>query len=308
MDERAATPVDARVRLLRLPLRTRARLDRHVEGLLREFALVRISEARASAGTLPARLLEVAAELDTTWAPYREQRARAMDDALAAGEEFFDAEYATTTASAPWVRRLLAVLREADEFCRSTHLLALPADRELVAFRDWLFGQVLDQLAGGPARPWAGGAGAALEERLPAAAPASPATDGGEPVAEPLVLEPLPASVGAARRWLRGVLREVGAQELEDAAELAVSEVVTNAVLHARTRFTVAVRAPAGGSLRVEVTDSSPAPVRVRRHGSAATTGRGLRVVEAVSRDWGVREPPPGAGPGKTVWFAPRPS
>ncbi|WP_432482309.1 ATP-binding protein [Kineococcus esterisolvens] len=311
------------VRLLGLPLRSRALLSRHLEGLLRELALLRIGEEQGRAGSLPRRLLELAAELQTTYAPYRAQRAQAMDDALAAGQEFFDAVYTTTTRSAEYVQRLFDGLEEADDFCRADrHLLTLPAPEELVALRRWMFGEILRQLAGGTARPWHGPvrrdepadypAPVRASDTVTATAPAPGGTD-GRLLGEPLVLDSAASAVSAARRHVRGVLRDLGAEALEEAAELGVSELVTNALLHARTTFTVAVRALPDGRLRVEVTDSSPVPVQVRRFGAAATTGRGLQLLEALSSDWGVDLPPadPGADPGavergKTVWFVPR--
>ncbi|NAZ88069.1 ATP-binding protein, partial [Kineococcus indalonis] len=125
------------------------------------------------------------------------------------------------------------------------------------------------------------------------------------PAGAPLVLDPVADAVARARRHVRRALREADAAESSTSAELAVSELVTNAVLHARTPLTVAVRAAPAGRVRVEVADASPVPLRVRRLGAAATTGRGLRVVEALSSEWGV-DPLP-AGRGKTVWFVPRP-
>ncbi|WP_432521205.1 ATP-binding protein [Kineococcus sp. SYSU DK006] len=302
-------PLDAHVRLLHLPLLLRARLNRHVEALLREFALIRIGGERGDGASLPTRLLELSVELETTYAPLRAQRAQAMEDALAAGATHFDAEYDTTTASAPYVQHLLDVLEEADAYCRTRHLLTLPAEPGLVAFRRWLFGEIVGQLAGGPARPWrdedAGEAVAA-----PGAVAAPPTGAGGpagEAVGPPLVLDPVADAVAAARRHVRSTLRRMDAEDVEEPAELAVSEVVTNAVLHARTPFAITVRASASGGVRVEVADASPAPVQVRRLGSSATTGRGLQVVASLSTDWGVEPLPAGQGPGKTVWFEPRP-
>ena len=77
-----------------------------------------------------------------------------------------------------------------------------------------------------------------------------------------------------------------------------VSEVVTNAILHARTPFVVSVDARED-AIRVAVTDESselPAP---RRYGSAQPTGRGLHIVDAIADRWGVAPAPRG----KTVWF-----
>ncbi|WP_205707058.1 ATP-binding protein, partial [Kineococcus vitellinus] len=122
----------------------------------------------------------------------------------------------------------------------------------------------------------------------------------------PLRLDPQAGAVAAARRHVRRQLRELGADALEEAAELGVSELVTNAVLHARTPFTVTVRTTPAGAVRVEVADASEAPLKERRFGLGAATGRGLRLVAAISSAWGVDPLPPGGGPGKVVWFEPR--
>lgn len=79
---------------------------------------------------------------------------------------------------------------------------------------------------------------------------------------------------------------------------LCVSEVVTNAVLHARSTTTMTVRRRAD-VLTVEVSDDDPTlPVR-RPHSTTATTGRGLRILDELTVRWGTR---PTLG-GKVVWF-----
>ncbi|GAB7191915.1 hypothetical protein NUM3379_26230 [Kineococcus sp. NUM-3379] len=125
---------------------------------------------------------------------------------------------------------------------------------------------------------------------------------------EPLSLDPMAQAVSAARRYVRRALRSIGADELEESAELGISELVTNAVLHGRTPMTITVRRTDLGRVRVEVSDMSPAPPRRRRFDLSATTGRGLRLVDSLSYDWGVDERGAGSGGGKTVWFEPRPS
>ncbi len=120
-----------------------------------------------------------------------------------------------------------------------------------------------------------------------------------------LRLDPLGEAVGAARRYVRGELARLGRPELEDSAVLAVSELVTNATIHARTPLTVVVTVEDRGTVRVTVRDFSPAPPSVRRYGVEATTGRGLRLVESVSSAWGVDEVPRDQGGGKAVWFEP---
>jgi anti-sigma regulatory factor (Ser/Thr protein kinase) len=116
-------------------------------------------------------------------------------------------------------------------------------------------------------------------------------------------LPPHPSSIGAARRFVRTALVTAGRTELLDDAELAVSEIVTNAVVHAGTRIQVEViLGPV--LLRVEVQDSSPHQPRARRYAATASTGRGLGLLNEVAADWGVR---PTEG-GKAVWFELAPS
>lgn len=114
-----------------------------------------------------------------------------------------------------------------------------------------------------------------------------------------LRLAPEPESVGLARRFVHAALMQAGRPEWVDAAELAVSEVVTNVVLHADTPANVRV-VVADTHLSVEVHDFSPAAPHLKRHTVEATTGRGLELLAAVTAQHGIRW---GDGVGKTVWF-----
>ena len=111
---------------------------------------------------------------------------------------------------------------------------------------------------------------------------------------------PEPVSAGQARRFLRSFLREHARDDLVDAAQTALSEVVTNAVLHAHTDFEVSAALLDDGVLRVEVTDRNPLLPAQRGYGEQATTGRGMQLVAAMTADCGVVSH--GAG-GKSVWF-----
>ena len=110
--------------------------------------------------------------------------------------------------------------------------------------------------------------------------------------------EPAPTSVGQARRFVTGALDEWGLTDLGEVAELLVSEVVTNAVLHGGTAVTVVVERR-GTFVNCEVIDGSNASPAVRSYDVDAATGRGLELVEALATEWGVRPEPPG----KAVWF-----
>jgi len=119
-----------------------------------------------------------------------------------------------------------------------------------------------------------------------------------------VLLQPEPQSAAVARAWIREQLTSMGHPELVDSAQLATSELVTNAVLHARTRITVAVR-DEGNEILIEVADASAnrlAPPReAGAEGALTTVGNGLHIIGALARRWGVRE----RGGGKTVWFVP---
>lgn len=105
------------------------------------------------------------------------------------------------------------------------------------------------------------------------------------------------ANVAEARRFVRRMLAKWGAEELEWPASALVSELTTNAVLHAGTTFAVALTLDDEG-LRLEVKDGSPAHPVVRHYDDDATTGRGLRLVVQLAEQWGV-EP---RSTSKTVW------
>jgi GAF domain-containing protein/anti-sigma regulatory factor (Ser/Thr protein kinase) len=111
---------------------------------------------------------------------------------------------------------------------------------------------------------------------------------------------PLTRDVDAAahaRRFVIETLRDGGLLELADDAVLAVSELVTNAVLHGGPPVELRLK-PFPGGIRVEVRDGSRI-TPVRPFATTDTmTGRGIALVEAVSVRWGVDQ----LADGKTVW------
>jgi anti-sigma regulatory factor (Ser/Thr protein kinase) len=118
-----------------------------------------------------------------------------------------------------------------------------------------------------------------------------------------LSLTAQPASVPAARQLVRRRCEEWGADAAaSDAAVLLASELVTNAVLHARTPLTLTV-AEGDGTIRVEVRDWHPALPQARRYNVDTATGRGLRLLETIASAWGVLKVPSAEQPGKIVWF-----
>jgi anti-sigma regulatory factor (Ser/Thr protein kinase) len=87
--------------------------------------------------------------------------------------------------------------------------------------------------------------------------------------------------------------------EMASVAELLLTELVANAVRHARTPFTVLMRWN-GRVLRCEVTDANPLPPNARfAVDPLAQGGRGLLLVDRFASAWGTELVPHG----KTIWF-----
>jgi anti-sigma regulatory factor (Ser/Thr protein kinase) len=112
-----------------------------------------------------------------------------------------------------------------------------------------------------------------------------------------------------ARRWVVGVCAEIERPDLSDNAELALSEVVTNAILHGRPPMTVRLRGTVNHP-RVEVRDRSEEPPELPDidhdpgEDDLTTYGRGLSIVARASEAWGAEREPDG----KLVWFVPAPA
>jgi anti-sigma regulatory factor (Ser/Thr protein kinase) len=92
-------------------------------------------------------------------------------------------------------------------------------------------------------------------------------------------------------------------EDAVDTAELLVSELVANAVIHGRSDLRLTVSATAA-RLLVEVEDGNERMPVLLPDDVDALSGRGLHLVQSASDEWGCR-PVEGHGPvGKVVWFA----
>jgi anti-sigma regulatory factor (Ser/Thr protein kinase) len=104
--------------------------------------------------------------------------------------------------------------------------------------------------------------------------------------------------VGKARQFAVRTLAAWGAGQLEDDVRVVASELATNALLHARTEFTLGLTLD-GDLLRLTMADGSAVQPRMRRFDSTdSTTGRGLRMLAELAQAWGVDS----SGGGKSVW------
>lgn len=111
-------------------------------------------------------------------------------------------------------------------------------------------------------------------------------------------------AVRDVRRFLHQFTVSRGWDTISDDLELAATEVVTNALVHADSEVDIRLR-EYGDRIRVEVRDSDPRPpmpmpiTLSETVNTSSEHGRGLIIVEALASAWG-NSP---SGRGKTVWF-----
>lgn len=117
-------------------------------------------------------------------------------------------------------------------------------------------------------------------------------------------LEPRANNVKTARRFVAGRLEELAWPGDIEVIALLVSELITNAIVHAaphdskeQIALTISI---SKGLVRVEVGDANPSPpTRIVDAALDAPSGRGLALVDALSTTWGVTP----TTSGKFVWF-----
>lgn len=114
-----------------------------------------------------------------------------------------------------------------------------------------------------------------------------------------LLLRPDRSEVATARQFAATTLSRWQSGHDEAIVLLLVSELVTNAVIHAETDIVLTLRWE-GSVISGEVEDRSDRmPIRLRV-AATATSGRGVHLVGALADNWGSRRVAAG---GKVVWF-----
>ena len=105
-------------------------------------------------------------------------------------------------------------------------------------------------------------------------------------------------SAGSARRFVETTLEDWDCADSLEIVKLLVSELVTNAVLHAGSDAEVVVQLTPS-VLHIEVMDQSPVMPVLRTPATGDTSGRGLALVDNFASAWGTRR----LAHGKSVWF-----
>src|SRR3954452_10589786 len=113
-------------------------------------------------------------------------------------------------------------------------------------------------------------------------------------------LAPDPGAPQQARRFIAATLEDLGLDEVREIAELLVSELVTNAVVHAASPVDVEVEIDDSGVL-VRVRDADTGPLVMRAGGGSELDegGRGFLLVDRLAEAWGTEH----RGGRKCVWF-----
>jgi anti-sigma regulatory factor (Ser/Thr protein kinase) len=116
------------------------------------------------------------------------------------------------------------------------------------------------------------------------------------------VFGPYPSACVAARTFTRDLLAAWRIAPLASDAELAVSELVTNALTHTTSPIRLTLRSPGSGEVWIGVHDTSDRQPSAGSGGvdPEAIGGRGLLIVNELASAWGVIPSPRRSG--KTVW------
>lgn len=116
-----------------------------------------------------------------------------------------------------------------------------------------------------------------------------------------ITLSPASSAPAESRQFAQDVCTEWRIGKVTSLAELVASELVTNAVMHARTEIGVSLRL-SGDTLSVAVRDGDPRPMLRPSPGAAGAPGeehgRGFLLLDAMADAWGTSP----TADGKVVW------
>jgi hypothetical protein len=143
------------VKLLGVPLRLLAAGREHHDEVMREFAVLAVSED-VSASHVPHRMLELIDVLGRQYGAAAARPDAEVDAALDRGDDTIDLVYHVPAHVVDAANRLETLMAEADEFCRDRQLLTLARPTAVTSFSSWYLDQFRVQVAGGKPQRWTG--------------------------------------------------------------------------------------------------------------------------------------------------------
>ena len=142
------------VSLLGLPLDIQVKASEHQDGLRREFRML-VEEGQADAGSVPGRLISLAADLDRRFQAFGAAGRAEIEAAIARGDATVDLRFAVPREIGSAARQFARLLEEADEYCSAgEHLLTLCTPSDVVSYRTWVLGELVRQAQDEAATPW----------------------------------------------------------------------------------------------------------------------------------------------------------
>ncbi len=133
------------VRLLGVPVDLYFDASRHMNEVVREFALISFGDQEGANQHVPARLLDVAAELRKQYAEDADAIRSQFEEAAREGRETLDVELPADETAGELTEDITELLDVADEFCRAGKLLTLASSPTVVTWRHWWRDQVVGQ-------------------------------------------------------------------------------------------------------------------------------------------------------------------
>lgn len=140
------------VHLVQIPTAVHQRSTEHLEGLAREFALIHGTDRERS--SVPSRLRDLVESLHGQFEGLGDAENATLREAATSGVPEIDLTYQVPAAWADACVIILRLLDETDEYCRSGALLTLATPPEAVAYRRWVFGEFIRQVAGEEPQSW----------------------------------------------------------------------------------------------------------------------------------------------------------
>jgi hypothetical protein len=145
----------APVRLIDFPVALATRFNRHYEAIQRELALIHFSDDETRAA-LPGRVLAVAERASGELAGAEIIAQDQLSEAITGGAQTITLDALMPRSVGESITALLAVLSEADAFCRQGDLITVAMPPECCRFRDWFLNELVNQMRGEEPTPWTG--------------------------------------------------------------------------------------------------------------------------------------------------------